>query len=83
MKLKSGKLLSSVSIVLVSLSGLVAGCAQPDNPTPTAAPAPPAPTPKELELRKAGGKTFDPAANPRYKKMEENFAKQSGSPPPQ
>jgi heat shock protein HslJ len=83
MKLKSGILLSSVSIVLVSLSGLVAGCAQADNPTPTAAPAPPAPTAKEVALPKVGGKEKDYSANPRYKKMQDNMAKQSGSPPPQ
>lgn len=82
MKLKLGVMLPSVSVVLASLIGLVPGCAQPDNPTPTAAPAPPAPKPKELALPKIAGKTFDPASNPRYKKMQENMAKQSGSPPP-
>jgi hypothetical protein len=82
MKLRSAVTLSSVAPVLVLLIGLVAGCSQADNPTPTAAATPPAPTPKEVALPKPGGKEKDFAANPRYKKMQENMAKQSGSPPP-
>jgi hypothetical protein len=83
MKLKSGIPLTSASIVLGSLLGMVTGCSQADNPTPTAAPTPPAPTEKELALPKIAGKTYDPGEKPRYKKMMENFAKQSGSPPPE
>ena len=81
MKLKLRATISSVSVVLVSLIGLVSGCSQPDNPTPTAAAPPPAPQPSELKLPKIAGKTFDPASNPRYKKMQDNMAKQSGSSP--
>ena len=39
------------------------------------------PSLKKLALPKIQGKTYDPASNPRYKKMQENMAKQSGSPP--
>jgi hypothetical protein len=79
MKLKLRATQSSVSVLLASCIGLLPGCAQPDNPTPTAAPAPPPPKAEELALPKVQGKTFDPSANPRYKKMQESMAKQSGS----
>ena len=82
MKSKSFVTLLGELSVLVSIVGLVPGCAQADNPTPTTAPPPPAPKASELALPKVKGKTFDPASNPRYKQMQENFAKQSGSPAP-
>jgi hypothetical protein len=64
---------------LFSLFALAQGCNQADNPTPTAAPPPPPPKESELQLPKVKGKAFDPASNDRYKKMQENFAKQAGS----
>lgn len=76
MKMKPRALLS---IPLVFSICLVPGCAQPDNPTPTAAPKPEPPKKEELALPTKGGKPFDPAANSRYKQMQENMAKQSGS----
>jgi hypothetical protein len=74
--------LFSASVVLVCMAGLVPGCAQPDNPTPTTAPTPAAPTPAEVAPHKTAGGKSEYGTGSRYKKMEENFAKQSGSPPP-
>lgn len=80
MKSKSRVIFLSVSSVLVSIVSLMPGCAQADNPTPAPAPPPPAPKASEVGVPKIKGKTY--GANDRYKKMEENFAKQSGSAPP-
>jgi hypothetical protein len=77
MKAKLRALLT-VSIFLVSLSGGLPGCNQPDNPKPVESPPPSAPKQAELELPKKEGKAFDPADNPRYKKMMESMQKQSG-----
>jgi hypothetical protein len=79
MNLKLRAILSSASLLLALAFGLVLGCAQSDNPTPTAAPPPPAAKPEELALPKIQGKTFDPASNTRYKKMQDSMEKQSGS----
>jgi len=70
--------LAATFMLIVPLLALAYGCAQSDNPTPTAAPAPPPPKASELELPKVKGKTFDPSTNDRYKKMQENMAKQYG-----
>jgi len=73
------RVLAAFLMLIVPLLALSQGCSQPDNPTPTAAPPPPAPKQSELELPKVKGKAFDPSTNERYKKMQENMAKQSGS----
>jgi len=69
--------ISLIVCVLSFFFALAPGCNQADNPKPTAAPPPPAPKESELQLPKIKGKTFDPASNERYKKMQENMAKQS------
>jgi heat shock protein HslJ len=73
------RILAAFLMLIVPLFVFVHGCSQADNPTPTAAPPPPAPKQSELELPKVKGKAFDPASNERYRKMQENMAKQSGS----
>ncbi|MGC8643368.1 MAG: hypothetical protein ACP5XB_26215 [Isosphaeraceae bacterium] len=71
--------LFSLSVLLVSFISFLPGCAQPDNPTPKAAPPPPAPKPEELVMPKVQGKTYNPTANPHYKQMQDQFAKQAGA----
>jgi hypothetical protein len=77
MRMKS-KTVLTLSVLLPFSFGALPGCNQADNPKPEAAPPPPAPKASELELPKVKGKSFDPSANPRYKAMQENMAKQSG-----
>jgi hypothetical protein len=67
-----------LAIVSTPLVGAWTGCSQADNPKMTEAPPPPAPKSEELKLPTKGGKEFDPASNPRYKKFQESMAKQSG-----
>jgi len=73
------RFLAAFLMLIFPLLAFVQGCSQADNPTPTAAPPPPAPKASEIEVPKVKGKNFDPATNERYKKMQENMAKQSGA----
>jgi hypothetical protein len=75
LKLKTALILSAL---LASTFGALPGCNQSDNPTPVTAPAPPAPKQEDVAAPKIQGKSYDPSALPKYKKMQENFAKQSG-----
>jgi hypothetical protein len=75
--------LLTVSTLLAPVLAVLPGCNQADNPKPTAAPPPPAPKPEEVALPKIKGKTYDPASNPRYKKMQESKARQSGGSVPE